>query len=208
MSGAQHIFPNVWFIMVLKLCWNLNSLLSERTKRTPRITKEKKSWELLLLVIGSFTVLGKVSIFQQGFVYCPRERPPIISRPIHCYSLGIDMIHKSELLDCKVLFLQPVTWPACQGPTSWWACIDLMLWGREQSGELTIISPWHTHTHPHTHTHTNTHIVHYAHPHIFQYSGMVYPISCTFFEALLLNSDTPLSPIYPPTLNCQLAVLS
>lgn len=54
-------------------------------------------------------LLGKVSILLQGCAYCSAESPPIISRPMHCYSLGIDMLHKSELLDCQLLFLQPVT---------------------------------------------------------------------------------------------------
>lgn len=76
-----------------------------------------------------------------------------------------------------------------RGLTSWWVCIDLMLWGREQSGEPTIISPRHIHTYT---------VVHYAHPRTFQYSGMVHAISCTFFEARILNSDTPLSPVFFP----------
>lgn len=54
-------------------------------------------------------VLGKVSILQQGCAYCPTEGPPITSWPMRCYSLGIDMLHKSELLDCQLLFLQLVT---------------------------------------------------------------------------------------------------
>lgn len=83
-----------------------------------------------------------------------------------------------------------------RGLISWWTCIDLMLWGREQSGEPTIISPGHTHT-----------WFHCSYPHMFQYSGIIFPVSCLFVEAWLLNSDIPLSPVFSPTLICQQAVL-
>lgn len=81
-----------------------------------------------------------------------------------------------------------------RGLTSWCACIDLMLWGGEQSEGPTIIffPPWNTLIHEHTNTHTHM-VVHYAHPHTLQYSGMVYSFSCIFLEAQILNSDTPLS---------------
>ncbi len=172
-------------------------------EKNPKITEEKKSWELLPLAIESFyswdngfMALDKVSILQQGCAYCPAERPPIISWPMHCYSLGIDMLHKSELLDCQVLFLRHWHDLPARDLASWWACIDLMLWG--ESPPLFL---------PDTHKHTFM-VVHYAHPHTFQYPGMVYPISCIFFEARILNSDTPLSPVFPPTLICQQAVPS
>lgn len=117
-----------------------------------------------------FMVLGKVSILQQVCAYCPTERPPIISQPIHCCSLSIDMLHKSELLDCQVLFLQPVTWPACQGPhilvSVYWP--DAL---RQESPPLFLPDTHNTHTH-------TCMVVHYAHPHTFQYSAMVCPISC------------------------------
>lgn len=130
---------------------NKSSLPRENDPRekNPKITKEKKSWEPLPLAIESFyswdngfMVLDKVSIFQQGCAYCPTERPPIISRPMHCYSLGIDMLHKSELLDCQVLFLQTLTWPAWQGPR----ILVSVYWPDALRREPTIISSRHTQT--------------------------------------------------------------
>lgn len=131
-------------------------------------------------------VLGKVSISQQGCAYCQAERPPIISRPMHCYSLGIDMLHKSELLDCQALFLQPVTWPACQRP----CFLVSVYWPDAPLRQPTVSS------------NSASALC------IFRYSGVVHPISCTFFKARIPNSDTPLSPCFSPTLICQQAVPS
>lgn len=140
--------------------WNKISHLpkKDRTKRNPNIKKEKKSWEELPLVIESFyswddgfMVPGKVSILQQGCSYCPTERPPIISQPMHCYSLGIDMLHKSELLDCQVLFLQPVTWPACQGPH-----ILVSMYWPDALRQRTVVRAHHYFSQSHTQTHGST----------------------------------------------------
>lgn len=153
----------------------------------PLVIESLYSWD------DGFMSLGKVSILQRGCAYCQSERPPIISRPMHCYSLGIDMLHKSELLDCQALFLQPVTWPACQGPhvlvSVYWP--DALRQGTVRRRVHHYFSQTHTQTHNHTHL-----AVHYAHPRTFQYCGMVYPISCTFFEAWIPSSDTPLAPVF------------
>lgn len=61
-----------------------------------------------------------------------------------------------------------------RGLTSWCACIDLMLWAREQSGEPSIISPTHN---------TQKLIWQYImHTRTFQCSGIVYSIPSIFFE--------------------------
>lgn len=82
-----------------------------------RVPKAQKTHcELLPLVSECFSswddghaALHKVSILQQSCAYHPAERPAIISWQVQCSSLGMDMLHQSELLDCQLLFLQPVT---------------------------------------------------------------------------------------------------
>lgn len=131
-----------------------------------------------------FMVLGKVSILKQGCAYCPTERPPIIFQPMHCYSLGIDMLHKSELLDCQLLFLQPGTWPACQGPH-----ILASVYWPDALRQGTVRRTHHYFTHIRTLTHTHT-VVHNAHIHIPILRHGLFSFFHTFFEAQILNSDS------------------
>lgn len=91
----------------LRMLWRVPKPQKTHCELLPAVSEGFNSWD------DGYAASHKVSILQQSCAYRPAERPAIISWQVQCSSLGMDMPHQSELLDCQLLFLQPVTWAAC-----------------------------------------------------------------------------------------------